>query len=196
MASMETATPYNAPGYIGLNDQPPLVPATAQFNTSNHVTNELAIRSAHLMTNEDIATNVAKRQRKDDNISKTTEMCFDEDLPDAKRFVTVGYKKQQRLGITVVFFSQPEMSFWRVNPNALATEVPAMRKEKLLDVHITRDGSILTVAACLEAANTLQVMTILVGISKEPKFPAPTQEMLVASRTSLWNSVTWSSWNT
>ncbi|KAH6947942.1 hypothetical protein HPB50_022125 [Hyalomma asiaticum] len=104
---METAAPTNAPGRR--NNQPVLVPATTQENTtSNHVTTEVTIRSAQVVTNEDIATNVAKRQRTeaDDNVSEMTKSCLDEDLPDADPFVTASYKKQQRQGIPVVFRSR------------------------------------------------------------------------------------------
>ncbi|KAH6924523.1 hypothetical protein HPB50_019194 [Hyalomma asiaticum] len=83
-----------------------------------------------------MVTNLAKRQRTeaDDDISEMTESCLDEDLPDADPFMPVNYKKQQMQDIPVVFRSRPEMSFWRVNPNSLATEVLALTKEKLLDV--------------------------------------------------------------
>ncbi|KAL1475087.1 hypothetical protein MTO96_037541, partial [Rhipicephalus appendiculatus] len=124
MIATKTATPHNAPGCIGHNDQPAQDPTTAQVNMeSNHVTTEVTARNGQLVTNEDVATNAAKRQRKDeDNVSETTESCFDEDLPDADPFITVNYKKQQRQGIPVVFHSAPGRSFWRVNPNVLATE--------------------------------------------------------------------------
>ncbi|KAL1442866.1 hypothetical protein MTO96_046220 [Rhipicephalus appendiculatus] len=79
---------------------------------SNRVTTEVSARNGQLVTNEDVATNAAKRQRKDeDNVLETTESCFDEDLPDADPFITVNYKKQQRQGIPVVFRSAPDRSF-------------------------------------------------------------------------------------
>ncbi|KAL1477439.1 hypothetical protein MTO96_035739 [Rhipicephalus appendiculatus] len=140
---------------------------------SNHATTEVTARNGQLVTNGDVATNAAKRHRKDeDNVSETTESCFDEDLPDADPFITVNYKKQQRQGIPVVFHSAPDRSFWRVNPNVLATEVLAVTKEKLLEVRITRDGSVLALAASLEAANRLLATTTLMGIPVEPRVPA------------------------
>ncbi|KAL1486639.1 hypothetical protein MTO96_031311 [Rhipicephalus appendiculatus] len=93
MIATKTAKPNNAPGCIEHNDQPTQDPTTAQVNMeSNHVTTEVSARNELLVTNEDVATNAAKRKRKDEyNVSETTESCFDEDLPDADPFITVNY---------------------------------------------------------------------------------------------------------
>ncbi|KAH6935015.1 hypothetical protein HPB50_002964 [Hyalomma asiaticum] len=78
MATIATATPNGALGRIGRNDQPAMVRATTQATTTgNHATTEAAIPSAQLVTNEDIATDLAKGQstEADDNIPEATESC-------------------------------------------------------------------------------------------------------------------------
>ncbi|KAL3195368.1 hypothetical protein MRX96_015838 [Rhipicephalus microplus] len=101
-----TTISNNDPGCTGHNDQPMQDPTMVQTRMeSNHVTTEVVVPNGHLVNNEDVATNAAKRHKTDEDISESTETCFDEDedLPEADPFITVNYKKQQRQGIPVVF---------------------------------------------------------------------------------------------
>ncbi|KAL1477235.1 hypothetical protein MTO96_035905 [Rhipicephalus appendiculatus] len=117
---------------------------------SNHATTEVTARNGQLVTNGDVATNAAKRQRKDeDNVSETTESCFDEDLPDADPFITVNYKKQQRQGIPVVFHSAPDRSFLACKPKRFG-----YRDAKDMDI-------LLNIAEDHKDARYAQVLTVI-----------------------------------
>ncbi|KAH6936789.1 hypothetical protein HPB50_022151 [Hyalomma asiaticum] len=174
MATIATATPNDAPACIGRNDQPAMVRATTQATTTgNHATTEAAILSAQLVSNEEIATDLAKGQstEADDNISEATESCLDEDLRDAHPFITVNYKKQQSQGIPVSFSHRNVVLACK--PECIGNRgISRDKGKKLLDVRITRDGSILALAAALEGANRLLVTTTSMGMSVEPKVPA------------------------
>ncbi|KAH6948296.1 hypothetical protein HPB50_023350 [Hyalomma asiaticum] len=61
---------------------------------------------------------------------------------DDRPFTTVTYKKARPTGIPVIFkLTDPDASFWKVNPNKLASEVVTAAKEKVQSFHVNRDGN-------------------------------------------------------
>lgn len=81
-------------------------------------------------------------------------------------FTFVSYKKDRASGIPVFFKpTQPGSSFWRVNPNVLASEIVAVSQEKLLSHRITKDGSLAVNVASLPSANRLLAVATLSGVA-------------------------------
>lgn len=81
-------------------------------------------------------------------------------------FTFVSYKKDRPSGIPILIKpTNPGSSFWRVNPNAIASEILAVSQEKLIGHRFTEDGSLAVNVASLASANKLLAITTLVGVT-------------------------------
>ncbi|KAH7975634.1 hypothetical protein HPB52_003929 [Rhipicephalus sanguineus] len=77
----------------------------------------------------------------DATIIDSAEMHSDMEADD-RPFTTVTYKKARPAGIPVIFkLTDPGASFWKVNPNKLASEVVTAAKEKVQSFRVNRDGN-------------------------------------------------------
>lgn len=92
--------------------------------------------------------------------------------PDQTPFTVVTYKKNRPAGIPVLFSPiKDNHSFWRVNPNTIASEIVAVIHDKITSHNINRDGSLSVRVASLEAANKLLTLTTLASIDVSVKVP-------------------------
>ncbi|KAL1421450.1 hypothetical protein MTO96_004143 [Rhipicephalus appendiculatus] len=83
----------------------------------------------------------------DATIIDSAEMNCDMEAED-RPFTTVTYKKARRAGIPTIFkLTDPGASFWKVNPNKLASEVVTAAKEKVQSFRVNRDGNFSNVPA-------------------------------------------------
>ncbi|KAM7291270.1 hypothetical protein ISCGN_027843 [Ixodes scapularis] len=81
-------------------------------------------------------------------------------------FTFVSYKKDRPSGIPILIKpTNAGSSFWRVNPNAIASEILAVSQEKLIAHRFTKDGSLAVNVASLASANKLLAITTLVGVT-------------------------------
>ncbi|KAL1480533.1 hypothetical protein MTO96_050949 [Rhipicephalus appendiculatus] len=77
----------------------------------------------------------------DATIIDSAEMNCDMEAED-RPFTTVTYKKARPAGIPIIFkLTDPGASFWKVNPNKLASEVVTAAKEKVQSFRVNRDGN-------------------------------------------------------
>ncbi|KAH6946398.1 hypothetical protein HPB50_013232 [Hyalomma asiaticum] len=61
---------------------------------------------------------------------------------DDRPFTTFTYKKARPTGIPIIFkLTDPDASFWKVNPNKLASEVVTAATEKVQSFRVNRDGN-------------------------------------------------------
>ncbi|KAL1466071.1 hypothetical protein MTO96_026882 [Rhipicephalus appendiculatus] len=68
-------------------------------------------------------------------------------------FTTVTYKKARPAGIPIIFkLTDPGASFWKVNPNKLASEVVAAAKKNVQSFRVNRDGNF-SDRSCTEVAS-------------------------------------------
>lgn len=87
-------------------------------------------------------------------------------------FTVVTYKKTRPAGIPVVIQpTQPSCSFWRLNPNLLASAVVTTAQEKVLTHHFSKDGSLVVTVSSVNAANRLLAVTELVGMAVRAHLP-------------------------
>ncbi|KAL1443748.1 hypothetical protein MTO96_030190 [Rhipicephalus appendiculatus] len=77
----------------------------------------------------------------DATIIDSAEMNCDMEAED-RPFTTVTYKKARPARIPIIFkLTDPGASFWKVNPNKLASEVVTAAKEKVQSFRVNRDGN-------------------------------------------------------
>lgn len=87
-------------------------------------------------------------------------------------FTVVRYKKSRPTGIPVVIQpTQPGCSFWRLNPNLLASAVVSIAQEKVLTHRFNKDGGLVVTVSTLNAANRLLAVTELVGMTVQARLP-------------------------
>ncbi|KAH7962814.1 hypothetical protein HPB52_018067 [Rhipicephalus sanguineus] len=91
---------------------------------------------------------------------------------DQAAFTVVSYKKKRAAGVPVIFKpTQPNRSFWKVNPNLLASAVVTTAQEKVLSHRLNKDGSLMVTMSSVPAANRLLAVTDLAGIAVEARVP-------------------------
>ncbi|KAL1434047.1 hypothetical protein MTO96_012041 [Rhipicephalus appendiculatus] len=91
---------------------------------------------------------------------------------DQSAFTVVSYKKKRAAGVPVIFKpTQPDRSFWKVNPNLLASAVVTTAQEKVLSHRINKDGSLMVIMSPVPAANRLLAVTELAGVAVEARVP-------------------------
>ncbi|KAH7982534.1 hypothetical protein HPB52_005477 [Rhipicephalus sanguineus] len=121
-------------------------------------------------TDQGAGEQVAKRLREDDETENSTRYSG-EDLDQAS-FMVVNYKMNKGAGIPVVLRPMsPEASFWKVNPNILASAVVASAQEKVIRHRLNKDGSLMVTVSTLPAANRLLAISELAGVSVEARVP-------------------------
>ncbi|XP_077548032.1 uncharacterized protein LOC144160707 [Haemaphysalis longicornis] len=87
-------------------------------------------------------------------------------------FTVVRYKKSRPTDIPVVIQpTQPGCSFWRLNPNLLASAVVSIAQEKVLTHRFNKDGGLVVTVSTLNAANRLLAVTELVGMTVQARLP-------------------------
>lgn len=87
-------------------------------------------------------------------------------------FTVVRHKKSRSAGIPVVIQpTQPGCSFWRLNPNLLASAVVSTAQEKVLTHRFNKDGGLVVTVSSLNAANRLLAVTELVGMAVQARLP-------------------------
>ncbi|KAL1470248.1 hypothetical protein MTO96_040541 [Rhipicephalus appendiculatus] len=91
---------------------------------------------------------------------------------DQSVFTVVSYKKKRAAGVPVIFKpTQPDRSFWKVNPNLLASAVVTTAQEKVLSHRLNKDGSLVVTMSSVPAANRLLAVTELAGVAVEARVP-------------------------
>lgn len=121
-------------------------------------------------TDQGAGEQVAKRLREDDETENSARYSG-EDMDQAS-FTVVNYKKNRGAGIPVVLRPMsPEASFWKVNPNILASAVVASAQEKVIRHRLNKDGSLMVTVSTLPAANRLLAISELAGVSVEARVP-------------------------
>lgn len=100
--------------------------------------------------------------------SEMTDISLEDDAP----FQVVTYRKSRAAGIPVVFrTSDPNSSFWKVNPNCIARDIVKETQEKVLSHRITRDGNLVINVASEGSANSLLLLKTIAGIEVEALIP-------------------------
>ncbi|KAH7963627.1 hypothetical protein HPB52_022295 [Rhipicephalus sanguineus] len=111
-----------------------------------------------------------KRLREDD--AQTRASTEDNEEMDQTAFTVVSYKKKRAAGVPVIFKpTQTDRSFWKVNPNLLASAVVTTAQEKVLSHRLNKDGSLMVTISSVPAANRLLAVTDLAGIAVEARVP-------------------------
>ncbi|KAH7939290.1 hypothetical protein HPB52_010133 [Rhipicephalus sanguineus] len=121
-------------------------------------------------TDQGAGEQVAKRLREDDETENSARYSG-EDMDQAS-FMVVNYKKNRGAEIPVVFRPMsPEASFWKVNPNILASAVVASAQEEVIRHRLNKDGSLMVSVSTLPAANRLLAISELAGVSVQARVP-------------------------
>lgn len=103
---------------------------------------------------------------------ETRGSAEDNEEMDQTAFLIVSYKKKRAAGVHVIFKpTQPESSFWKVNPNLLASVVVKTTQEKVLGRRLNKDGSLIVTVSSVPAAHCFCVMTEVSGIAVEAQVP-------------------------
>ncbi|KAL1477823.1 hypothetical protein MTO96_035449 [Rhipicephalus appendiculatus] len=113
----------------------------------------------------------ANKRLRDEQDSSDPSDENTEDMDQAS-FTVVSYKKKRGTGVPVVF--RPTMeggSFWKVNPNIVASAVVTSAQEKVLNHRLNKDGSLMVTVSTLPAANRLLTVTELAGVAVEARVP-------------------------
>lgn len=118
--------------------------------------------------NDDVPTkkqcvNLPSEQMDED---RTSNYSFHDDPPgDEDDFTQVTVRKNRPAGIPLIIKPKEQgTSFWKINPNRIATEIVTVSQEKLLAPCIRKDGTITVNTATLNSTNRLLMMKSLVGI--------------------------------
>ncbi|KAL1442313.1 hypothetical protein MTO96_046462 [Rhipicephalus appendiculatus] len=87
-------------------------------------------------------------------------------------FTVFSYKKKRAEGVPVIFKpTQPDRSFWKVNPNLPASAVVTIAQEKVFSHRLNKDGSVMVTMSSVPAANRLLAVTELAGVAVEAHVP-------------------------
>ncbi|KAL1474206.1 hypothetical protein MTO96_038157 [Rhipicephalus appendiculatus] len=91
---------------------------------------------------------------------------------DQSAFTVVSYKKERAAGVPVILKpTQHDRSFWKVNPNLLASAVVTTAQEKVLSHCLNKDGSLMVTMSSVPAANRPLAVTELAGVVVEARVP-------------------------
>lgn len=164
-------------------DEPVSQPGAARVSYIRPPTLVLdATRKAESMSDE---ASSAKKVRVEDqneymNEKTSTYSLRDEEEEDieiecdeeADPFTLVTYKKRRFEGIPVVFQPIDETkTFWRVNPNVVASEIVTLAKEKVSSFRVNQDGSFSVTVSSLASAKSLLSCVQVAGLLVKPFIP-------------------------
>ncbi|KAL1417522.1 hypothetical protein MTO96_000619 [Rhipicephalus appendiculatus] len=143
------------------------------------------MRKAESMSDE---ASSAKKVRVEDQAENTHEKTStyslsDEDIDceeEADSFTQVTYKKRRFEGIPVVFRPIEETrTFWKVNPNVVASEIVALAKEKVRSFRVNKDGSF---SVTNKAASLQHQHDIIYGRTQQRGAPEPNMNTMNPAR--------------
>ncbi|KAH6948430.1 hypothetical protein HPB50_024371 [Hyalomma asiaticum] len=96
---------------------------------------------------------------------------------DDRPFTTVTYKKARPTGIPIILkLTDPDASFWNVNPNKLASEVVIEAKEKVQSFRVNRDGNFSVSVSTVAASSRVVELTRVAGLEVTPYVPIVCEE--------------------
>ncbi|KAH7973090.1 hypothetical protein HPB52_021165 [Rhipicephalus sanguineus] len=160
------------PKRVGQKQQrggPPLSPALHDALMASTASSQASGQHIHSVDHKE-DEQARKRLREDDAQSRAS--TEDNEEMDQAAFTVVSYKKKRAAGVPVIFKpTQPNRSFWKVNPNLLASAVVTTAQEKVLSHRLNKDGSLMVTMSSVPAANRLLAVTDLAGIAVEARVP-------------------------
>lgn len=117
------------------------------------------------------------------SLNDMTQMDTEAPKEDEGAYTVVTHHKNRATGIPVVFRPiAAEDSFWKVNPNRMASEIISAINEKVTSSRINRDGSFCVGVRSLYSANKLLLIKSLAGLPVHVMIPQSYMKTLAKIR--------------